>query len=428
MKKTQFSYFLCFTFTFLLLFINIEVFAGTIIRVNKVSINKTTDILIVGQADTIRATMTPSNATNRAVKWTSSNAAIAKIDIWGKVTSLKAGTVTITGVTVDKRLKVSCRITIKPKPVIRVNKVSINKTTDILIVGQAYTIRATMTPANATNRAVKWTSSNTAIAKIDIWGKVTSLKAGTVTITGITSDKGLKISCRITVKPILSAPNYKLLFNLNDTLNFQSITFFNQYLYCGFDIGNGKGKISKYSMSGKKISETKSMAVGHSADLAYRAKTGNIYIANGGGNSKTHVYVVKYESSQILSNLNFEKLGTSALIAIDNVHDYLILHTVLSSGDSGSPKFTIINLANMKVINTFNVPNQGVPQGLEVHGNQIYLYTNNKITTFDYNGKKISTRYISNTGESEGIAMTLDNNFQRLVIGYTGENRIYRFN
>ncbi|WP_443662471.1 Ig-like domain-containing protein, partial [Clostridium sp.] len=199
MRKVQKNNVICFIFTLLLLFMNVQVFATTLVPVAYISINKTTDTLFVGQTDTIRATFTPSNATNRAVKWTSSNNTIATVDIWGKVTTLKVGTVTITGITVEKGLKISCKVIVNP---ISVVSVSINKTTDTLFVGQTDTIRATFTPSNATNRAVKWTSSNNTIATVDIWGKVTPLKVGIVTITGITVDKGLKISCKVTIKPI----------------------------------------------------------------------------------------------------------------------------------------------------------------------------------------------------------------------------------
>ena len=392
MRKIQPNHIIFFILTFLLLCINVQVFAGNLVHVSKVRINKTVDTLTVGKTDIIKATFTPTNATNRAVKWTSSNNSIAKVDIWGKVTSLKVGTTTITGVTVDKSLRIACKITVKPKPVVHVRNVIINKTSDTLTLGKTDIIKAAFTPTNATNRAVKWTSSNSSIAKVDIWGKVTSLKVGTTTITGVTVDKSLRIACKITVKSIAHVPSFNLLFYLNDANNFQSITYFNQYLYCGFDIGDGKGEISKYSMTGKKISQTYPMAVGHSADPGYRVKTGNIYMANGGGNSKTHVYVINYNSSKIVNNLNYENLGTSALLAIDNIHDYLILHTVLDGSDLGNPRFTIINLANMQVVKTFTEPNQGVPQGLESDGNHIYLYINNKIMTFDYNGIKIDTQ------------------------------------
>ena len=149
MRKWQRNYIICFIFTFLLLFINVQVFAGTVIRVSKVSINKNNDTLVAGQTDILKAKFTPTNATNRTVKWRSSNNTIAKVDIWGKVTSLKAGITTITGVTADKGLKVACKITVNPKPIIRVSKVSINKSTNTLVAGQTGILRATFTPTNA---------------------------------------------------------------------------------------------------------------------------------------------------------------------------------------------------------------------------------------------------------------------------------------
>ena len=216
-----------------------------------------------------------------------------------------------------------------------------------------------------------------------------------------------------------------LLFNIKNKHNFQGITFFKNYFYCGFDVGSGHGKIVKYDKFGKEISETRSMLVGHCADLGYRSKTNNIYIANGGGHNLTSVYVVNFAKSSILSTLNYNSLGTSALLAIDNVHDYLILHTVRNSGDNGNPTFTIINLANMHVINTFNISTKGIPQGLETDGKNIYLYTNNKITVLDYKGSIITTYYIHKTGESEGITIALENGIPFLAIGYNSPNRIY---
>ncbi|MGH4050655.1 MAG: YncE family protein [Clostridium sp.] len=217
-----------------------------------------------------------------------------------------------------------------------------------------------------------------------------------------------------------------LLFNIKDKNNLQGITFFNKYLYCGFDIGGGKGKIVKYNMAGERISQTKPMMLGHCADLSYRTRTNKIYVANGGGNNLTRIYVVDYEKGEIQSTLNYERLGTSALLAIDNVHDYLILHTVLNHGDAGNPTFTIIDLAKMKAINSFNVACKGVPQGLETDGKYIYLYTNNKITVFNYQGAIIATYHVNKRGESEGITIISDHGATYLAVGYNSPNRFYK--
>ncbi|WP_298844343.1 hypothetical protein [uncultured Clostridium sp.] len=215
-----------------------------------------------------------------------------------------------------------------------------------------------------------------------------------------------------------------LLFNLPDKGVMQGMTFFDGYFYCSFDLSNGNGKIVKYDSVGSKISETKPMAIGHCAEISYRASTNKIYICNGGGNNPTHVYVVDYNSSKIQTDLNYARLGHSALLAIDNVHNFLILHTTLS-GDTGNPKFTIINLANMSTVASFNIVSQGIPQGLETDGKNIYLYTNNKITIIDYNGTIISSYSINKTGESEGLTIAFENGTSFLAMGYNSPNRIY---
>ena len=232
MRKGQVSHIICFIFAFLLLFMNIQVFAGTVVHVSKVSINKTTDTLIAGRTDILKVTLTPTNATNKTVKWTSSNTTVVKIDIYGKVTALKAGTATITGTTVDKGLKIYCKITVKPIPVVHVSKVSINKTTDTLIVGGTDNLKTTITPTNATNKTVKWTSSNTTVIKIDIYGKVTALKAGTATITVKTADGGKIVTCRVTVnnkKGYVYNPELQIDLNVRSAPNLKSSVI--GYLY-----------------------------------------------------------------------------------------------------------------------------------------------------------------------------------------------------
>ncbi len=220
-------------------------------------------------------------------------------------------------------------------------------------------------------------------------------------------------------------PEYDLLFNIKDKHKLQGITFFNKNIYCGFDVGGGNGKIVKYNMSGKIISETSPMRVGHCADIGYRARTNKMYITNGGGRNLTHVYVVDYDKSVILNDLNYGSSGTSALLAIDNVNDYLILHTVLKSGDVGNPRFTIIDLSNMKILKSFNVAREGIPQGLESDGKHIYLYTNNKVTVYNYDGLKIAQYHVNKRGESEGITIASEYGKSYLAIGYNSPNRIY---
>lgn len=85
-----------------------------------VSLNKTTDNLSAGDpegsTDTLIATVSPSNAINQAITWTSSNSAVATVDSTGKVTAVIAGTATITATTIDGSQTADCTVTITNAP------------------------------------------------------------------------------------------------------------------------------------------------------------------------------------------------------------------------------------------------------------------------------------------------------------------------
>lgn len=76
--------------------------------------------------------------------------------------------------------------------------INLNYTKYTLEVGQSKTLAAATSPESAA-KSVKWYSSNNKIASVSSSGKVTALKAGTVTITAKTTN-GLKAACKVTVK------------------------------------------------------------------------------------------------------------------------------------------------------------------------------------------------------------------------------------
>jgi len=147
--------------------------------VTSVSLSKETLILNIGDDHTLTATVLPENAIDKTVTWTSNDNTKA-IVVDGKVTALAEGTVAITAKAGN--VTATCTVTIST-PIIAVTGISLDKTTLSLSVGENYTLTATVTPTNATDRAVTWTSSNNSIASVDNNGKVTAIAAGTVTIT-----------------------------------------------------------------------------------------------------------------------------------------------------------------------------------------------------------------------------------------------------
>jgi len=88
---------------------------------------------------------------------------------------------------------------------IAVNGVSLNETTKTLTIGGDFTLIATVSPDNATNPTVTWTSSNSAVASVAN-GKVTALAAGSATITVQVGEK--TATCEVTVTdPKPTTPN-----------------------------------------------------------------------------------------------------------------------------------------------------------------------------------------------------------------------------
>ena len=175
--------------------------SGQAIGVISVSLNKSVDTLNIGDTDTLTATISPSNAANKNVSWTSSNENIVAVDTNGKITAVSQGTATITCTTADGHKTASCSVTVNPKAptTVLVNSVSLNKAADTLNVGDNDTLIATITPANAANKNASWTSSNENIVTVDTTGKITAVSQGTATITCTTADGNKTTSCTVNV-------------------------------------------------------------------------------------------------------------------------------------------------------------------------------------------------------------------------------------
>ena len=167
------------------------------VHVTGVSVSPATLSLVEGTSDQLRATVTPSDAANKSVSWTSSATAIATVDNTGKVTAVSAGTATITVKTADGGKTATCAVTVTTK-VIPVTGISIEEgATAEVEEGKTVTLTAKVQPDNATDKTVTWTSSNKAIA-IVADGVVTGVAAGQAVITAKAGDK--EATCTVTVK------------------------------------------------------------------------------------------------------------------------------------------------------------------------------------------------------------------------------------
>ena len=172
--------------------------SNPIVSVTGVSLNETSMSMTIGDTQTLVATVTPSDATDKSVTWSSNNTSVATVSSSGLVTAKSAGTATITATTNDGGKKASCVVTVSA-PTVSVTGVELNESSMTMTVGDTQTLVATVTPSNATNKSVTWSSNNTSVATVSSSGLVTAKSAGTATITVTTNDGGKKATCSVTV-------------------------------------------------------------------------------------------------------------------------------------------------------------------------------------------------------------------------------------
>lgn len=166
--------------------------------VTGISLSPTALTLEWGKTSSLTATISPTNATNKTVHWSTSNSSVATVDN-GVVKGVSAGTATITAMAEDGGYKATCAVTVKVSP----TGVKLNTSSATLNVGKTTTLTSTISPSNATNKNVTWSSSNTAVATVS-GGKVTAVANGTATITCKTADGGYTAACTVTVKTPVS--------------------------------------------------------------------------------------------------------------------------------------------------------------------------------------------------------------------------------
>lgn len=168
---------------------------GVVYKVTEVKLDKDSLTLDVGGSENLAATITPSNATNKNVTWSSDNQNVATVEN-GKVTAVGAGKATITVTAEDGNKTATCAVTVNP---ISVTGVTLDQSALPISVGGSAELKANVTPENATNKTVTWSSDNTAVATVDASGKVTAVAPGTATITVTTADGGKTANCTVTV-------------------------------------------------------------------------------------------------------------------------------------------------------------------------------------------------------------------------------------
>jgi len=161
-------------------------------EVSSVSLSSSEMYLTAGESRKLTATVLPQNAGNKAVAWTSSNTNAASVDSSGNVTAIATGSAVITAKTSNGKTA-SCTVYVS----VPVTGVTI-PTQIAMKSGETHQLKATVSPANASDQTLIWTSSNTKVATVDTSGKVTAIASGTAVIT-VQTNNGKTAACTATV-------------------------------------------------------------------------------------------------------------------------------------------------------------------------------------------------------------------------------------
>ncbi len=172
------------------------------VDVEEIILNRTTLSMIPRGTATLTAEVRPSNATEKGIEWSSDDETVATVTN-GRVTAVGVGEATITAASKDNSdIKAACKVTVTALPVIvpvESVKIETNGVTTVE-VGKTLTLSAAVTPENATDRGITWSSRDEDVATVDDSGVVTGVKAGTASITvKANDDSGKTDSVLITV-------------------------------------------------------------------------------------------------------------------------------------------------------------------------------------------------------------------------------------
>jgi hypothetical protein len=226
---------------------NLTVTPAEPIAVTGVSLNKSSLTLKTGKTGTLTAIIEPADATDKAVRWTSSRSSIATVDKNGVVTALRPGTVTIKVTTVDGGFSATCTVKVEP---VKVTGISPDKPSFTLKAGETGTLTAIVKPADAFSKDVLWLTSDYTVAEVSPQGVVRALKAGTAIISATTVDGGYTAYFTVTVTQdnIAVKPGSSYGTNKHDTIlyNVSPGTTVNELLNNlaggSFEVRNAKGE------------------------------------------------------------------------------------------------------------------------------------------------------------------------------------------
>ncbi len=171
-----------------------------IIVAESLALSITNADMTVGETMQLSATVLPENTTNKNIRWSSTNSNIATVTETGLVSALKEGNAQIIASTTDgTNLSAICEISVN-KSFVPVSLISIAPSSVKLAVGESFNLDVQIEPADATNKSINWSSTNSSVASVNTAGQLTANGKGNAIIIASTQDgTNISATCSVTV-------------------------------------------------------------------------------------------------------------------------------------------------------------------------------------------------------------------------------------
>lgn len=249
--------------------------------------------LKAGETYQLKPYISPSDATNKKLKYTSSDTKVAEASASGLVTAKSEGEAKIRAAATDGSDEYAvCYVTVTGKA--KVTGITLDRTSAEVKRGEKLTLNVTVSPSYASNKKVVWKSANTKIATVDANGSVTAKAPGRTKITVTSAENSsYQASCTVTVP-------YKITYKLNKGKNNAS----NPSTYYGKKVTLKNPSRKGYAFAGwytdakfkKKITSISSSA---KSDYILYAKWTKVKVAKASltsaKNSKSKQILLKYK-------------------------------------------------------------------------------------------------------------------------------------
>ncbi len=162
--------------------------------VTRITVSASKQKVGIGKTATVKASFEPKNTAVQGVVWSSSNEQVATVDQNGKVTGVKRGSVRITALAKDGSF---VRGTVNLQVVQEIEKIKLDRKEVTVGVGRNVSLKADVSPKDANDKQVVWSSSDEKIATVNAYGKITGVKVGDCEI--ICSSKNGEVKAAATV-------------------------------------------------------------------------------------------------------------------------------------------------------------------------------------------------------------------------------------